>query len=567
MRISRWMGAASLAALVAGAFGAPKVAVGAEARRPPPPVREAPAGLSGQDVYQVLMGEIAFRRGQLEVAAQAYADVAARLHDGDLFGRAMQIAVAAQMPELALQVARRWTDLEPKSPAARHGLANALAMLGRREEMMPHLEQLLALDPDGRPRNLLHLSRLFPSGEPAQALEMGRQLAAPYLELPEANYLVGSLARAAGQRDLALASIRRASELRPGWPPAAFLEAQMLGTPAAALEVWNRFLSANGEFEPAFIQRARLLVGEKRYTEARSDYEAALRLKPNSAETAYALGLLSLQLNDRAAAEKYFLRLEGRDFGAAGMIDYQLGVLALERGDRDAAIGHFSGVGKGDYYIRARAQHALLLARANKYDEARRLLADTEATTTDDKSRLALADAHILRESKRLEAALEVIEKALQADRDDGDLLYEKAMLAERLRQMDEVDRTLGRLLELQPNNPHALNALGYSWAERNIRLEEARQLISRALELAPTDPFIMDSLGWVMFRLGKPEIALQHLEEAYRQRPDPEIAAHIGEVLWSMDRRDEARKIWAESRKQFPDNDVLGAVIEKFRP
>lgn len=567
MRISRWVGAASLATLLAGLFTVPDTAIGAEARRPPPPVREAPSGLDGQDVYQVLMGEIAFRRGQLEVAAQAYADVAARLHDGDLFGRAVQIAVAAQLPDLALQTARRWSELEPQSPAARHAMANVLALLGRRDEMLPHLEQLLALDVEARPRNLLHLSRLFPGNEPALALEMGRKLTAPYLDLPEANYLIGSLARAAGQRELALTSIRRAAELRPDWPPAAFLEAQMLGTPAAALEVWNRFLAANREFEPAFVQRARLLVGEKRYAEARDDYEAALHLKPNSAETAYALGLLSLQLNDRAAAEKYFLRLDGRDFGATGMIDYQLGMLAQERGDREAANRHFAGVGKGDYYIRARAQQAMLLGRAGKYEEARRLLAETEATSVADKSRLALADAQILRDSKRPEAALDIIEKALQADRDDGDLLYEKAMLAERLRQLDEVDRTLGRLLELQPNNPHALNALGYSWADRNIRLDEARQLIARALELAPADPFIMDSLGWVMFRLGKPEIALQHLEEAYRQRPDPEIAAHIGEVLWSLDRRDEARKVWLESRQQFPDNDVLGAVIEKFRP
>lgn len=565
MRLSRWVGVFLL--LAGGTLGSGVMAAGAEDSPVTAQVEGRVGGLEGQDVYQVLVGEIAFRRGQHEIAAQAYADVATRLGDGALFGRAVQIAVAAQLNELALTVAQRWVEKDPGSAAARQALAGVFAGVGRGAEMIPHLEKLLALDVESRPRNLLHMSRLLASLEPEAALTAAKALIQPYAALPEAHFLLASVARQAGQAELAVTSVREAVRLRPDWAPAAYFEAQLAASPTDAIAVWTRFISVSKDHEQAYVQRGRLYVGEKSYLAARADYEQALVLKPGSVETLYSLALLSLQLNDRAAAEKYFQRLDGRDFGARGMVDYQLGLLAQDRGDSEAAGRYFADVGKGDYYVRARSQLALMLSRQGKMDEARRLLADTEAATDEDRSRLAIVEAQLLREAKRHDAALAVIEKALVADPDDPDLLYDRAMIAERLKRVDLVDSTLQRLIELQPNNPHVLNALGYSWADRNIRLEEARQLIVRARELAPQDPFILDSLGWVSFRLGQPELALRQLEDAYRQRPDPEIAAHIGEVLWSLDRRDDARKIWLESRRQFPESEVLGAVIERFIP
>ena len=532
-----------------------------------PVTRDDVVGLRGQDVFQILLGEIALKRGDTAMAAEAYAAAAERTGDDGLLGRAVQVAVSAQQYDRALSLSEAWVKASPESSAARHALVNILSGMGRSAEIAPHAEKLLALDRDARPRNLLHMTRWYAGADVDLAFSAGRQLLAPYLDLPEAQLTLANLARAAGDKALALHSVREASRLRAGWPVAAYLEAQLQDSVAGSIKVWSEFLSTTKDYEPAFIQRARLYVGEKQYAEAMADYASALALNPNSIDTTYALAILSLQLNDRAQAEKYFTQLEGRDFGGKGLVDYQLGLLAHERKDDSAAMRYFAAVGKGDYYVSARAQLSLLLSRQGKKDEARKILAETEAVTAAERARLAIAEAQLLREAQQFEAALVVLEKALTAHPNEPDLLYDKAMVAERLKRNDVLDSTLARLIELRPDHPQAYNALGYSWADRNIRLEEARQLIAKALELAPQDPFILDSMGWVMFRLGQPKAALVHLEDAYRQRPDPEIAAHIGEVLWSLGRREEARKVWAEARKKFPDNEVLSAVIEKFQP
>jgi Flp pilus assembly protein TadD len=155
----------------------------------------------------------------------------------------------------------------------------------------------------------------------------------------------------------------------------------------------------------------------------------------------------------------------------------------------------------------------------------------------------------------------------LQAQPNEPDLLYDQAMIAERLNKIDVLEANLARVIEIKPDNAHAYNALGYSLADRNVRLDEARKLIAKALSLAPDDPFILDSMGWVLFRLGQADEALKHLERAYAQRKDPEIAAHLGEVLWSIGRRDDARKVWLEAKSRDPGNEVLGAVLKKFLP
>ena len=525
------------------------------------------SGLAGRDVYQILLGEIALKRGEPGIAAEAYADAARRTGDLALFGRAVQVAVAAQHYETALQISQKWVAAAPDSADARHALVSVLAGFRRGQEMLPHIERLLALDVDARPRNLMHLPRLFSGVEPGSALEAMQALVAPYKDQPEAQYALASAGRTAGKNDLALAAIREASRLRPGWQVAAMLEAQLQPTSAEALAVWNRVLEENNAFEQGYIQRARLHLSESRYREAQKDYESALALNPGSLDSLYALAILALQLDDRPGAEKYFSQLDGREFSGKGLVEYQLGLMAQEKGDIDAARHHFGAVGKGDYYIEARGQLALMMARQGDREAGRKLLRETEVANAGERSRLAIAESRLLREGLQLEAAFAVLETALAAEPNEPDLLYDKAMVAEQLKKVEVVDVTLARLIELRPNHPHAYNALGYSWADRNIRLEEARQLIFRALELSPQDPFILDSMGWVMFRLGQPEVALTHLEAAYRQRPDPEIAAHLGEVLWSIGRRDEAHKILSEARRRYPESAVLGAAIERFQP
>jgi tetratricopeptide (TPR) repeat protein len=535
---------------------------------------DAGGGAEPQDVFELLLGEIALQRGDADLAAQAYGDVARRSKDPAALSRAMQVAVAAKRLDLALEFGRAWVEAAPESLPARHAVVALLAGAGQADEMLPHLRYTLAKGGSDRARNILHLPRLFAWHPDRQAvLALMEDLLAPYPELPEGHYVLATTARLAGQKERALAEIAKALELRTDWTEAALFESQVLSTEShdKAIASLSRFLKRNPNDEEALTQRGRFYASEKKYADARADFEGVLARRPDSLDALFALAVVALQQKDTETAEKSLLKLSERDFAGRALAIYQLGVLAEERGEHTAAESYFGRVEKGEYFIPAQAHRAQLMSKQGRNAEAREYLHQIEQQNPDlspqDKARLIIAEAFLMREAKQFEAAYELLEKALKAQPNEPDLLYDQAMLAERLNKVDVLENNLSRVIALRPDNAHAYNALGYSLVERNVRLDEARHLITKALELAPEDPFILDSMGWVLFRLGQPREALPRLEDAYRLRSDPEIAAHLGEVLWALDRREEARRVWNEARQKFPDNEVLSGVIDRLAP
>jgi tetratricopeptide (TPR) repeat protein len=243
-----------------------------------------------------------------------------------------------------------------------------------------------------------------------------------------------------------------------------------------------------------------------------------------------------------------------------------LAQIAEQRGDIAAAEGWLARIDDPQRALEVQTRRATLLAKQGKVDEARRLIREAPERSPADARAKLVAEAGVLRDLKRWQDAFEVMSTANQRFPDDPDLLYEQSMVAEKLDRMDEMERLLRRVIELRPDNAHAHNALGYSLADRGLRLEEARALIVRALELAPGDPFITDSLGWVEFRLGNNAEALRHLRLAYSSRPDPEVAAHLGEVLWVTDQRDEARRIWRDAKSRDAANEVLRETLARLK-
>ncbi|MGZ5131967.1 MAG: tetratricopeptide repeat protein, partial [Caldimonas sp.] len=216
--------------------------------------------------------------------------------------------------------------------------------------------------------------------------------------------------------------------------------------------------------------------------------------------------------------------------------------------------------------LEVQSRRASLLAKQGKLAEGRQLIRRLPEQTTADARAKFVAEAELLREAKQWGEASKVLAQANKAYPDDTDLLYEQAMTEEKLNHLDEMERLLRRVIELKPNHHHAYNALGYSLAERKIRLPEARALIQKALELSPGEPFITDSLGWVEYRLGNRDEAIRLLRVAYQARPDPEIAAHLGEVLWSTGQAEEARRVWREGRSRDSANDVLRETLARLR-
>jgi tetratricopeptide (TPR) repeat protein len=522
-------------------------------------------------LYQFLLAEIAAQRGQLGSAAELFRDLARETRDPRIARRATEMALHGRRMDTALQAARIWLEIEPASAQARQTLVSLLAAQGRHDELKTELASLLAADPAQLPAQLMRLNRLLARGGDRQAVrELVDQVTAPYLGLPEAQYARAQAAFEA--RDVAAAqqTIRRALEMKPDWEAAALLHVQMIENRAEAMAELGRFLAVHPRAREARLVYARALVSDKRYEEARRQFGQLLEQDAGRPErngdAIFAIAVLSLQLEDSATAERYLRQLLEIGHAEADKARYHLGQIAEDGKRWGEALQWFAQVGRGEHYLNARLHAANVMAKQGRLDQARRHLAESEVAAPRERVQLLIGEAQILREAGRLADAHAVLVDGLSRQADQPELLYEIALLADKLGRPDELEARLRRLIEVRPDHAHAYNALGYSLAERNLRLGEALELVERALELAPNDPFILDSKGWVLFRQGKATAALEVLSYAFGIRPDPEIAAHLGEVLWSLGRKDEARATWEKAKHEHPANEVLAETIKRLQ-
>lgn len=521
-------------------------------------------------LYEYLLAEIAGQRGSVGLSAQAYADLAKRTRDPRIAKRATEIALYARMPNAAIESARIWYETEPSSMQALQTLTSLLINSKRHGEALPYLQKLLAAEGSGAADGFMQLSRLLAnSQDKALSLTLVQQLAEPYPKLAQAHFAVAQAAAAADQRELALAEVRTASELKPDWEPAVLLEAQLLQrqSTALALQRLAAFLNRYPKAKDVRMNYARLLVTEAKYPEARAEFQTLSRDFPDNVDVVFAVGVLSLQLQDYALAEANFKRLLVLPYRDRNTVRLYLGQVAEEQKNYADALRWYEEVASGEQYLQAQIRYAQVLNKQGKLDAARAHLHQIEAGTSQARAQLLLTEAQMLRDANRAREAFDLIGSALESMPDQPELLYDYAMLAEKLERMDLLELSLKKLISLQPDHAHAYNALGYSLADRNVRLPEAQELIEKALQLSPDDPFIIDSMGWLLYRSGKNKEALEYLRKAYSTRPDPEIAAHLGEVLWVAGERGEAERIWLEATKKTPGNDALNSAIKRFKP
>lgn len=533
----------------------------------------ARAALPKQDLteavlYEYLLAEIAGQRGAVGLSAQAYADLAKRTRDPRIARRAAEVAVYARMPGAAIDAARIWYESEPASIQALQALTSLLLAAKREEEALPYLQK--RIDEDASGDSFLQLQRLFAGAQDkARALTLVRQLAQPHPRVAQARFAIAQAAAGAAESALALEEVRAASALRPDWDLPVLLEAQLLQrqSNALALQRLAVFLERHPKEREVRLSYARLLVSERKYTEARAEFQTLSRDFPDNADVVLAVGVLSLQLQDYALAQAHFKRLLELPYRDKNTVRMYLGQIAEEQKNYPEALRWYDEVASGDAHLRAQLRIALVLGRQGKLEEARARLRQTEAGNVEGTVQLLLTEAQLLRDANKVQEAFELIENALKKLPDQPELLYDYAMLAEKLDRVDLLESNLKKLIRLRPDHAHAHNALGYSLADRNLRLPEAQNLIEKALQLAPEDPFIIDSMGWLMYRMGKHQQALEYLRKAYAARSDPEIAAHLGEVLWNSGERREAEKIWNDAVKKTPGNDALNSTIKRFRP
>jgi Flp pilus assembly protein TadD len=271
-------------------------------------------------------------------------------------------------------------------------------------------------------------------------------------------------------------------------------------------------------------------------------------------------------VKDYPAAEGYLKRVLGLNYRDPDAVRYLLGQIAEEQKQWGRAVEWYKQIEEGDHALPARMRTANAIAKQGKVEEARVFLKRVANENPDQEVQLLVAEAQLLRDASRYGDAYEMLGQALRKVPDQPELLYDYALTAEKLERFDVAEENLRKLIQVKPDHAHAYNALGYSLADRNMRLPEARKLIEKALELAPDDSFIIDSLGWVQYREGDLKGAAQTLRRAYDGRPDAEIGAHLGEVLWVMGNRAEANRIWEESLKSAPDNENVRQTIQRFR-
>ncbi len=533
-------------------------------------------GRTEELIFRYLSAEISYQRGNAFAGYATMLAIARSTSDARLARRATEMAIAGALPAEAMKAARIWHELAPTADDAAQVLLGLQVSNNRSEEAKASLAKQLASSSAAMlPMAIGNVQRLLARmPDRVRASAMMKELLEPYRDLIEARIALIQMAMVSGDRAAAMKESREAISKFPNSDIAVLMHAQLLENKTEGLKLLADFLKKNSKSREVRLTYARMLFEQSKVAEAKKEFRTLLQQSPNDQTSLYALGLLLAQTNEIAEAEKYLStyiqNLKGqpdreRDASQALMI---LAQIAEDRNDTAAAMAWLDMVATTaqNGATIAALKRAQLLSKSGKLDEARALLNQTDVENDDDRVRLIIGEAQLLRDANKLTDAIRLIQDALEAYPDQLDLLYELGMLAEKNQQFDVMETALRKVMKLMPDGQHAFNALGYSLADRNIRLPEAYDLIKTALSIAPDDAYIMDSMGWVEFRMGRFEKAEEILRKAFSIKPDPEIAAHLGEVLWVRGREEEAKKLWRNAGGKDTKNDTLKSTLQRLQ-
>jgi tetratricopeptide (TPR) repeat protein len=520
-------------------------------------------------LFDFLLAETALQRGDTEIGLRTYLKLAKSTQDPRVAQRATEAALQARQPAFALEAAKIWTEFDPESIPARQMMAALLVHFDRLDEARPHLEKLLAVAGDKIDDAFMQLNSLLVRSPNKSAIfELVKQLAQPYPDLPEAHFAESQAAWFAERFDIALEEMKKALALRPEWEMAAIYEGRILAreSNARAIEFFDDYLKRYPKANDTRITYARLLLAERDYSKAREQFQKLLTENPDNPDVAVAVGLLSLELQNYDVAESNFKRALELGYRDPGMLRFYLGGISEKKQQIPQALNWYRSVMDGTQFIPAQIKYAILLSRTGRMKEGLQHLQQLPVANDQQRAQVIIAEAQLLRESGAYRKAFQLLSSGLEKLPDSPELLYDRALAAEKIGKADIMEQDLRKLIGLRPDHAHAYNALGYGIAEHSSRrLPEALELIEKAIKLSPVDPYIIDSLGWVHYRMGDINQGLSYLRQAFAMNPDPEIAAHLGEVLWMQGMKDEAKEIWQTALKNHPGNEALIGVMKKF--
>jgi tetratricopeptide (TPR) repeat protein len=503
------------------------------------------SGLNAELLYEILVGELELRNEDWNSGFALLLDAARKSNDYELYSRSVEVALQARSGDGALVAARAWAQSYPQDRKANMQVLQILLALNQTNETLDPLKKELSLAPANERADAIALIPRYFSREKDKPTvqKIVTQALEPYLNAPDtagvAWTTVGRMRLLNNDLNGALEAARKGTQLDPKSIQPGLLALELMPHQVEGAEALVKQSLKNQKSAEFALSYVRILIELNRYQGAAEQLGEITRAYPLQAEAWLVLGSLQYEQNQDKAAETslaQYVKLVSQKSGAS--------------------------ITKG--LQQAQARRASILARQGNLKAGLKLLDTLPANSNEDKQNILTAKVQLLRDERQWQAAFDLLS---QANITDIDLIYEQAMLAERLNKMDDMERLLRQIMTRQPDYYNAYNALGFSWADRGMRLPEAKEMIAKALSFAPEDPFIIDSLGWVEFRLGELDNALQNLQKAYSDRADPEIGAHLGEVLWQMNRQDEARKVWHDALEQAPSNETLLNTLKRIKP
>ena len=535
-------------------------------------VREAPtpaAEIDDDPMFRMLVAEFAGQREQLGLALSEYLSLARSTRNAELAERATKIAVFSRDDPKALEAASLWVELKPKSLDARQILAAMYIRQGNAGAALEHLKYVLSQDNSGDGSRFRVIANLLGREEDRRtALNVMEKLVAERPGDTDALVAYALLAMRAEDLDKARGAMDQLvarTDVNPNLALAYMAVLQKQHASADGIVFLEKALKRTPEDFGLRLLYARMLADAQRYEQARLQFAMLLEQAPDNTDVIYALGLLNLQAGKVDAAEKNFRSLLEFD-DRSDEASYYLGQIEESRQHQAAALALYRAVKDGNNVFPARLRVISILASQDKADEALAALAAVHPDDDEQRIQLTLLKAEILAQRKRYDEAMGVFDRALNG-KYDMTLLYNRAMLAEQMGRLDILEADLRTIIEREPDNSQALNALGYTLTDRTERHAEAYELIKRALAVSPNDFFILDSMGWVLYRLGRLEEAVPYLEKARKLRNDPEVAAHLGEVLWVLGRKDDARQIWDTALQAHPKDSTILDAIKRLAP
>lgn len=523
--------------------------------------------LSKQSLYDLLVAEIAGKRQDYEMAQHKYAEQAEITQNPDIANRATRVALYRQDYEAALKSAKLWQTLAPKDPYPYQALAEVHLHFLDWQAFEDAMVRMLQLDDRMRMEFLLAQAGKLDVPQVLKLISHLKSIQHQHPAQGEIMFVLANVHQKQGDIPAALQQLDRLIKLEPDHYPSYLLKSKLLAleapeTAIAFLEsVLQERLSDNKTLNVLY---ARLLIRLKEYPKAEKAFLKLTQLFPNESSFHLSLGLLYLERKHYPGAINAFSTLikHNRRLDEA---HFYLGRIHFTQKRYNQALHHLFLVMKGREFLPAQSLITQVLELQGKTPQARMHLAHMRSKHPQYSASLFIVEADMLRRYQQPEAAFEVLSKAIDLKPDQVDLRYTRALLAEKLNRLDIVERDLRWIIEHNPKNSAALNALGYTLADKTDRTKEALELIKRARDIDPDDPAIVDSLGWAYYRLGDLPKAAALLKEAYEAYPDHEVAAHLGEVLWMMGRQDEAKIVWSEGLEMKPSSEVLKDTLMRL--